>query len=225
MISITQIDNNDYDQLREFIESSGFLTAETIAYVAGDNPIIYSSGLSNSLTVRDVSENILFRIEQPTDSLNFERHALYASDSLNVATGQGDSSVVQKAIACSNGVIIQMKRSNTNTNYSIVLTRTNSGDLAAIASVSGDSRSNTDNIYCVTWGDVSPLRSINLKTCVKDQTLVAPFVTSSAFDTISYTPKAGWMSYNNDYSYNLRAIIINGHRFITDGTFAIEDEG
>jgi hypothetical protein len=222
MISITQIDNNNYDQLREFIKSSGFLTAETITYVANDNPIIYSSGLPNSLTIRDMSENILFRIEQPTGSPSYERHALYASDSLNVATGQGDQSTVQEAIACSNGVIIHMKRSNSH--YSIVLTRTNTGDLAVIASVFGDSRSNTDDIYCVTWSDESPLRSINLKTCVKDQTLVAPLLTSSAFDTISYTPKAGWMPYNNDYSYNLRAIIINGHRFITDGTFAIEDD-
>lgn len=223
MISITQIDNNNYDQLREFIESSGFLATEAIEYVASDDPIIYSSGLPNSLTIRDVSENILFRIEQPTGSLTYERHALYASDSLNVATGEGGSSAVQKAIACSNGVIINMRRSNQD--YSIVLTRTNSGDFAVIASVSGDSRSNTDNIYCVTWGDVSPLRSINIKTCVKDQTLVAPLLTSSAFDTIRYTPKAGWMPYNNDYSYNLRAIIINGHRFITDGLYAIEDEG
>lgn len=223
MISITQIDNNNYDQLGEFIESSGFLTAETIAYVPNDNPIIYSSGLTNSLTIRDASENILFRIEQPTGGLTYERHALYASDSLNVATGEGGSSVVKKAIACSNGIIINMKRDNAN--YSIILTRTNNGDLAVIASVSGNNRSNTDNIYCVTWGDVSPLRSINLKTCVKDQTLVAPLLTSSAFDTIRYTPKAGWMPYNNDYSYNLRAILINGHRFITDGTYAIEDEG
>lgn len=222
MISITQIDDNNYDQLREFIAGSGFLLTETIAYVADDDPIIYSSGTVNSLTIRDALENILFRIEQPTGSPSYERHALYASDSLNATTDQGDSSVVQKAIACSNGVIIQMKRYNVN--YSIVLTRTNGGDLAVIASVSGDGRSNTDSIYCVTWNDVSPLRSINLKTYVKDQTLVAPFVTSSAFDTIRYTPKAGWMPYNNDYSYNLRAIIINGHRFITDGMFAIEDD-
>lgn len=222
MISITQIDDNNYDQLREFIASSGFLLTETITYVADDNPIIYSSGTVNSLTIRDASENILFRIEQPTEATSYERHVLYASDSLNATTGQGDSSVVQKAIACSNGVIIQMKRYNAN--YSIVLTRANDGDLAVIASVSGDSRSNTDDIYCVTWNDISPLRSISLKTCVKDQTLVAPLLTSSAFDTISYTPKAGWMPYNNDYSYNLRAILINGHRFITDGLYAIEDD-
>lgn len=223
MISITQISDNNYDQLREFIESSGFLTAETITYVANDNPIIYSSGLPNSLTIRDRSENVLFRIEQPTGSPNNERHAIYAYGGLNVTTGQGALTGVQEAIACSNGVIIHMKRENTH--FSIVLTRTNSGDLAVIASVSGDSRSNTDNIYCVTWSDVAPLRSINLKTCVKDQILVAPLLTCSEFDTISYTPKAGWMPYNNDYAYNLRAILINGHRFITDGIYAIEDEG
>lgn len=222
MITITQISDNNYDQLREFIASSGFLTTETIEYVEDDDPIIYSSGLPNSLTIRDMSENILFRIEQPTGSPSYERHAIYAYGGLNVTTGQGDATGVQEAIACSNGVIIHMKRSNLH--YSIVLTRTNSGDLAVIASVLGDSRSNTDNIYCVTWSDDAPLRSINLKTCVKDQTLVAPLLTSSAFDTISYTPKAGWMPYNNDYSYNLRAILINGHRFITDGLYAIEDE-
>lgn len=223
MISITQISDNNYDQLREFIASSGFLTAETIAYVANDDPIIYSSGSVNSLTICDRAQNILFRIEQPSSSPSYERHAIYAYGGLNVTTGQGDATGVQEAIACSNGVIIHMKRSNQH--YSIVLTRTNSGDLAVIASVYGDTRSNTDDIYCVTWADESPLRSINLKTCVKDQTLVAPLLTSSEFDVISYTPKAGWMPYNNDYSYNLRAILINGHRFITDGVYAIEDEG
>lgn len=221
MISITQIDNNDYNQLREFIESSGFLTAETIAYVANDNPIIYSSGLPNSLTIRDMSENILFRIEQPTGSPSYEQHAIYAYGGLNVTTQSSDASIVQKAIACSNGVIIQMLRGG-SIKYSIILTRTNTGELAIIVS---SNKTNTDNIYCVTWSDDSPLRSINLKTCVKDQTLVAPLLTCSEFDTISYTPKAGWMPYNNDYSYNLRAILINGHRFITDGIYAIEDEG
>ena len=224
MITVTQFDNNNYDQLVEFIESSGFLTAETIAYVANDDPVIYSSGTVNSVTIRDRSENILFRIEQPTGSLSYERHAIYAYGGLNVTTGQGDPSTVREAIACSNGVIIHMRRSS-NLHYSIVLTRTNSGDLAVITCVYGDTRTNTNDIYCVTWSDDSPLRSINLKTCVKDQTLVAPLLTSSAFDTISYTPKAGWMPYNNDYSYNLRAILINGHRFITDGVYAIEDEG
>ena len=60
MISIAQIDDNNYDRLREFIERSGFLETETIAYVANDDPVIYSSGAVNSLTIRDVSENILY---------------------------------------------------------------------------------------------------------------------------------------------------------------------
>lgn len=212
--------NNDFSKIKELLDESGFLDGETVTYVAGDTPIIYTSGTVNSLTITDQSENMLFRLEQVSTNTAYNQFAAYASSSLSKTNGDGNSRSFQDGISCSNGVILRMYVSPLFPE--IVITRANNGKMVFIYDSAGRTRVN--DIACIAWGDVSPLRTINLKTHVRPQTLVAPLVTNSSFDEIVYTPKAGWMPYNSDYTSNLRAILINGRRFITDGTYAIEDE-
>lgn len=213
--------NNDLSLIKSFLETSGFLEDETVIYVAGDTPVIYESGTVNSLIIKDGSHNVLFRAEQVVGNLTYSKMAAYASDSLSgVTTYQGQRSF-SDGISCSNGAIVRMMTSNTY--YSMLITRANNGKLAF--SYSRDQNNSVDYIHCIAFGDVSPLRTINLKTHVRPQRIVAPFLTNSSFDELVYTDKGGWMPYNADYTCNLRAILINGRRFITDGTFAIEDEG
>lgn len=221
MITMATI-NDDINTLKSFIEVSGFLDGETITCVEDDDAILYTSGAGitvKSFNIFDENGNMLFRLEQ-SDNTVYNRFTAYASSELSNVNTAGLARPITEAIACSNGIIIRLMQSSNN--QSIVLTRANNGKIAFIYDSSNVSMIN--NICCIAWGDVAPIRTINLKTHVRPQTLVAPMVTNSSFDELVYTNKGGWMPYNADYTTNIRAILINGRRFITDGTYAIEDE-
>ena len=219
MITMATFDNN-INQVKAFLDASGFLDGETITCVANDTPILYTSGAVNSLTITDENDNMLFRFEQIANNTAYNKFAAYASSELSKVATDTNARSLLDGIACSNGVIIRL---NVSPAYpEIILTRANNGKLISV--FDSNSRTRVNYICCVAWGDVSPLRTIDLKTHVRPQTLVAPLVTSSAFDDLVYTKKGGWLPYNSDYSSYLRAILINGRRFITDGTYAIEDE-
>ena len=212
--------NNDLSLMKDFLEASGFLDGETVAYVAGDTPVLYTSGTVNSLTIKDASNNVLFRLEQVVGNLIYSKMAAYASESLSGPTAYQGTRSFADGMSCSNGAIIRMYGGSSY--FSMLITRANNGKLAFAYDRSGST--SVEYIYCIAFGDISPLRTINLKTHVRPQRVVAPLMTNSSFDELVYTNKGGWMPYNADYTVNLRAILINGRRFITDGTYAIEDE-
>lgn len=222
MITISEV-NNSLDALKAAIDSSGFLDGEHVTVETGQTSE-YDSNTYNVLSIKDESDNVLFRYEQNTTDLTRGRWISYASSSVETATNYSNAHTITDVGTCTNGIIINIQWSTVG--YSpIRIVRTNLGKLAFIHSITTGQPNAYTNQSCVAWGDVSPLRNLTFSVSNRMQALIAPMLTNSEHDALSQTVKSGWMPYNRDYNVYLRAMVLNGHRFLTDGYFAIEDEG
>lgn len=223
MITISNV-NNSLDTLKAAIDSSGFLDGEYVTVETGQSSE-YDSNTYNVLSIKDTDGNVLFRYEQNTADLARGRWISYASSSVKAATNCGNAHTITDVGTCTNGIIINTQWSNGAVSSPIRIVRTNLGKLAFIHCITVNQPDAYANQSCVAWGDVSPLRNLTFNVSNRMQALIAPMLTNSEHDVLSQTVKSGWMPYNRDYNVYLRAMVLNGHRFLTDGYFAIEDEG
>lgn len=222
MITISNA-NNSLDALKAAIDSSGFLDDEYVTVETGQSSE-YDSNTYNVLSIKDADDDVLFRYEQKTEDLERGRWISYASSSVKAATNYSNVHTITDVGTCTNGIIINIQWSRVG--YSpIRIVRTNLGKLAFIHSITTGQPDAYTNQSCVAWGDVAPLRNFTFNVSNRMQALIAPMLTNSEHDVLSQTVKSGWMPYNRDYNMYLRAMVLNGHRFLTDGYFAIEDEG
>lgn len=223
MITISNT-NNSLDALKAAIDSSGFLDDECVTVETGQSSE-YDSGTYNVLSIKDADDNVLFRYEQNAASLLRGQWISYASSSVKTEKQLASMShLITDVGTCTNGIIVNTLWDSTY-NSPIRIVRTNLGKLAFIHI--SDSSSYPDAYSyqsCVAWGDVSPLRNLTFRVSTRMQALIAPMLTNSEHDVLSQTVKSGWIPYNRDYSVYLRAMVLNGHRFLTDGYFAIEDD-
>lgn len=226
MITISNT-NNSLDTLKAAIDSSGFLDDEYVTVETGQSSE-YDSSTYNVLSIKDADDNVLFRYEQDAASLLRGQWISYASSSVKTERQLSSMSHTMTDVGtCANGIIVNTRWTISGGTYNspIRIVRTNLGKLAFIHI--GNSSSYPDaysNQSCVAWGDVSPLRNLTFMVSTRMQALIAPMLTNSEHDVLSQTVKSGWMPYNRDYSVYLRAMVLNGHRFLTDGYFAIEDD-
>lgn len=223
MIQTAEI-NNSMPKLKTFIESCGFLKDETVEVDLEDSEFNSYTDMA-VLKILDKDENVLFRIEEVVDNgQHHGRWAAYASSSLKTVNASNNGRQIVNAAGCSNGLSIYTTISNYGGHIRIV--RNNLGALTFIYPV-GTSPGQTEgtDLACITWGDISPLRTITIAGNTRMQRLVMPMFTNAAFDTLSYTDHAGAMPCNDSYANVFKAVTINGHRWLTDGYFAIEDEG
>lgn len=223
MIQTAQI-NNSLPTLKTFIESCGFLKDETVEVDLEDSEFDSYTDMA-VLKILDKDENVLFRIEEiVADSQHHGRWAAYASNSLKTVNTSTNQRQIVNAAGCPNGLSIYTTVSNYGGHIRIV--RNNLGALTFIYPV-GTSSGQTEgtDLACITWGDISPLRTITIAGSTRMQRLVMPMFTNASFDTLSYTDHAGIMPYNDSYANEFKAVTINGHRWLTDGYFAIEDAG
>lgn len=223
MIRTEQI-NNSIPTLKTFIESCGFLKDETVEVDLEDSEFDSYTDMA-VLKILDKDENVLFRIEEVVaDSQHHGRWAAYASSSLKTVNASTNQRQIVNAAGCPNGLSIYTTISNYSGHIRIV--RNNLGALTFIYPV-GTSSGQTEgaDLACIAWGDISPLRTITIAGSARMQRLVMPMFTNAAFDTLSYTDHAGIMPYNDSYANEFKSVTINGHRWLTDGYFAIEDEG
>lgn len=223
MIQTTQI-SNSMPTLKTFIESCGFLKDETVEVDLEDSEFDSYTNMA-VLKILDKDGNVLFRIEEVVDSNQHHgRWAAYASSSLKTIIASTNLRNIVNAAGCPNGLSIYTTISGYAGHIRIV--RNNLGALTFIYPVgtSSDQTEGTD-LACITWGDISPLRTITVAGSTRMQRLVMPMFTNAVFDTLSYTDHAGIMPYNDSYTNAFKAVTINGHRWLTDGYFAIEDEG
>lgn len=204
------------NDVKDLIEQSGFLeTGETVAI---EEDVLY---------IRDGQSNDLFTWASGTTGV---RRAYADSTNYNTVHNTNPYSLYD-GIGCKNGVIIVSRYSGSSADgLPIRIVRTNQGKIAFIFWAA--STTNPPQNYeaycngqcCVAWGDITPLRILDVSVRSRMQTEIVPLFTNAQLDIVSKTVKSGAIMYSPDYSTNLRYILINGHRFITDGYFAIEDE-
>lgn len=227
MIQTVQI-NNSMPKLKTFIESCDFLKDETVEVDLEDSEFDSYTDMA-VLKILDKDGNVLFRIEEVVDDNGYHlgHFAAYASNTLKTVTSYGNRRSISNAAGCSNGISIYIEfPSNPSYKGHIRIVRNNLGDLVFIYPVgTGIGLQEGTDLACITWGDISPLRTITVSGNTRMQRLVMPMFTNAAFDTLSYTDHAGIMPYNDSYANEFKAVTINGHRWLTDGYFAIEDEG
>ena len=219
--------NSNLNNVKSLIEDSHFLEA-------GETVTVTTSGNNTILTITDVSQNKLFEwtYGSAASSTTAKGEIKAYADSTNYNTiVTGNPYRFFEGIGCANGIIIRRRAysSSGNGDMSIRIVRTNRGNIASIFHVGGTSEPvNPTGYYmsqcCVAWGDVTPLRTLDFSVNGRMQTEIVPLFTNAQLDVVSKTVKSGFIMYSPDYSTNLRYILINGHRFITDGYFAIEDE-
>ncbi len=219
--------NNDLTILKNFIESCNFLRDETCSILEDVERIDDSSHTCTRFEIRNSDDALLFAVEHFTGSYEAGSHKVYAfiSDGSYKSRKLGTSNYgIESGIGCSNGFLLSSLSSH---NFPIRITRNNLGKLVIVTAFS-----DTTNYegywrgqHCITFDDILPFRTIDLNHSERMQVVIAPMFTNSAYDTLSYTEKSGWMPYNKDYTPNLRTMVVNGHRYITDGLFAIEDDG
>lgn len=220
--------NSNLNNVKSLIEDSHFLEA-------GETVTVTTSGNNMILTITDVSQNKLFEWTYGSASASSTaKGAIKAyADSTNYNTIVTSNPYrFIEGIGCANGIIIKRKAysSSSNGDMSIRITRTNLGNIAFIFHVGESTEPTNPTGYytsqcCVAWGDITPLRTLDVSVRSRMQTEIVPLFTNAQLDIVSKTVKSGVIMYSPDYSVNLRYILINGHRFITDGYFAIEDEG
>ena len=214
--------NNDLTILKNFIESCNFLRGETCSILNDVESIGDPSYTCTRFEIRNNDDALLFAVEHFTN--NYKAYAFISDGSYKSRELSKNNFGIASGIGCSNGFLLSSLSSR---NFPIRITRNNLGKLVVITAFS-----DTTNYegywrgqHCITYDDILPLRTIDLNHHERMQVVIAPMFTNSAYDTLSYTEKSGWMPYNKDYTPNLRTMVVNGHRYITDGLFAIEDDG
>ena len=219
--------NNDLTILKNFIESCGFLRDETCSILEDVESINEPSYTCTRFEIRNSDDALLFAVEHFSGTYKnsmYKAYVFISDGSYKYRELAMSSYGIASGIGCVNGFLLSSLSSR---NFPIRITRNNLGKLIVITAFS-----NTVNYegywrgqHCITFDDILPFRTIDLYHHERMQVVIAPMFTNSAYDTLSYTEKSGWMPYNKDYTPNLRTMVVNGHRYITDGLFAIEDDG
>lgn len=230
MATFVQI-NNNLNKAKELLETCGFLADETVTVEGspGQSPFANWSTNYKSLQIHDSSDNLIFRMDlRGTESSDPVYYGAYHSDGSVSRNYNSNGHRLVDGIGCKNGVFLKLRLQSTDTYRGCVhIFRNNHGKMTFVfnCGTSDTSITNNTNLCCTTWADVSPYRLITLNGYSRMQTIIAPLLSDAPIDELSYTVKSGWMPYNRDYGIRLRTMTLNGHRFITDGRFAAEDEG
>lgn len=228
MATLVQIDN-DLNKAKELLETCGFLADETVTVEdsPGQSPFVNWSTKYKSLQIHDSSDNLIFRMDlRGTESSDSVYYGAYHSDGSVSRNYNSNGHRLVDGIGCKNGVFLKLHQQSADRGCVHVF-RNNHGKMTFVfnCGTSDLTITNNTNLCCTTWEDVAPYRLISLNGYSRMQTIIAPLLSDAAIDELSYTVKSGWMPYNRDYGIRLRTMTLNGHRFITDGRFAAEDEG
>lgn len=229
MATLVQI-NNNLNKVKELLETCGFLVDETVTVEdsPGQSPFANWSTNYKSLQIHDSSDNLIFRMDLRGGQGDAIYYGAYRSNGSVSRNYNSNGHNLVDGIGCKNGVFLKLHQQSTDTTRGCVhVFRNNHGKMTFVfnCGTSDTSITNNTNLCCTTWGDVSPYRLITLNGYSRMQTIIAPLLSDAPIDELSYIVKSGWMPYNRDYGIRLRTMTLNGHRFITDGRFAAEDEG
>lgn len=232
MATLVQI-NNDLNKAKELLETCGFLVDETVTvetFNGETNPSPWAGWSNNykSLQIHDSSDNLIFRMDSRGGQGDAIYYGAYRSNGSVSRNYNLNGHTLVDGIGCKNGVFLKIHQQSTDTNRGCVhIFRNNHGKMTFVFNCGSSDYgiTNNTNLCCTTWEDVAPYRLITLNGYSRMQTIIAPLLSDAPIDELSYTVKSGWMPYNRDYGIRLRTMTLNGHRFITDGRFAAEDEG
>ena len=171
------------NDVKDLIEQSGFLEpGETVTIN------------DQTLYIKDSDDNTLFLW------VHAGARRAYA-DSTNYNTVRTTNAYsYYDGIGCKNGVIIVSRYTAgaAGTGLPIRIVRTNQGKMAFIfwASASNNySPTNYEAYYneqcCVAWGDITPLRTLDVSARSRMQTEIVPLFTNAQLDIGSKTVKSG----------------------------------
>lgn len=138
---------------------------------------------------------------------------------------QASPTYPKNAYVCSNGVMINdLPRS-----MSAILTKTNRGIVAvAIVGTNGTWTSavmTETTCYCCAYGDDTTITTATVfKPIDANQTAFVPFCTYAPYNTVSYTPKAFYLTQGQYYTAGDGKFTAGGKSYITNGYFALLDD-
>ena len=200
--------NKDRQALTDFLNASGLFGEVTLS--------------NSNINCYDADNNLLAVITIPAVTLYWNE-----TDSFTITLGNQNG--VDYAYACANGVMLSVKTGN----YwaYIMISKTNNDRVAFIVSyTSGNGASDltpVTKLFAVAWGDQGgPTVSNDFRFTpnVREQTVLVPFTTYSAYGVLSYTPKAGYFPVSQNYNTGDGRILLDGKSYISNGYWAIRDE-
>ncbi len=157
----------------------------------------------------------IYAYRAENNSINFEPDS----------TGLGTYAI--DLIACGNGVIMESGYYTSNAGkVALMITKTNSGEPVIIFSYLHTSKVTPyyTNIKHVAFGDSESLATQTTFTPESGQQVqIMPFSTNPKIGDISYTPDAGYMPMNTNYSSGIGKFEMGGSIWITNGYWCIRD--
>lgn len=196
--------NGDITKLKTVLESLDFF--DSVAYDDDTTP--------TTVTVKDADNNTL---------AVFSTYGItaYASASAYKETSWA-AYVMAYAYSCPNGVIIKLTHYQGYYAY-IMVTKTNAGTIAFVASASNTSFITAMKTFtCVAWGDNDQLDTVsNVSNFSHQQTILVPFPTNSA---ANHTVNAFYAQYAPFYSMGYLEFTLGGQNYFTTGFWVIRDD-
>lgn len=207
-----------------------FISAQDIATWLSENAVPdYFASVSytdGAVDCKDSENHIVFSFS--STQMSFRKSG---SSTEAISNGVAVSSTYPASIGkCANGILILMDRESPT--VSILITKTNNGEVAAVFSYYSGSnyrkKVHTENLHVCAVGDyggsVVDQRTLGFYVSDKNQTQLNYFTTTPVEGVISYTPKAFYMPCSQVYDIYFGKFFANGKWYLTNGYWAIEDE-
>lgn len=204
-----------------------------------------------TLKIKDADGNLIFKMMNDPYANNASRgkvkwESFYANGSVQSQIGimsggyvSDYSCLVDSVWSCTNGIIIFIRANSASSDaywMPIRIVKTNNGKYAFISCrYNGDSYPTTPQGYpsysgaycsdldCITYADVDTPQTFLIASQYGLHYEVVPMLTNSGTSNISYTNKSGFLQYST-WDKTIKAITIDGKRYLTDSYFAISDE-
>lgn len=207
-----------------------FISLQQIADWLSENAVPdYFASVSystNTIDCKDSEDHIVFSF---SSAQLFFRKSGSATETISGGTAPS-ASYPASVGKCANGILIFIDRDNPG--ISILITKTNNGEVAAVFTYYSGSNYrksvHTENLHVCAVGDyggsAADIRTLSFYTSDKNQTQLVQFNTTPPEGTISYTPKAYYMPSSQVYDIYFGKFFANGKWYLTNGYWAIEDD-
>lgn len=181
---------------------------------------------SSTIDCKDSENHIVFSFG--SSQLSFRKSG---SATETISNGTTPSSSWPASVGkCANGILIFIDRDNPG--VSILITKTNNGEVAAVFTYYQGSNYrkwiHAENLHVCAVGDYGgsavDQRTLTFNASDKNQTQLNYFTTTPVEGVISYTPKAYYMPSSQVYDIYFGKFFANGKWYLTNGYWAIEDE-
>lgn len=209
-----------------------FISLQQIATWLSENAVPdYFASVSyanNAIDCKDSENHIVFSFGR--DQLSFRKSG---SSTETISGGVAPASNHPASVGkCANGILILIENDSNSVIVSILITKNNNGEVAAVFNYYSSSRYremvHTYNVHVCAVGDyggsAADIRTLNFNNSEKNQTQLVQFNTTPPEGTISYTPKAFYMPCSQVHDIYFGKFFANGKWYLTNGYWAIEDE-